>query len=164
MRCLNALRSNIPAEQAFALNHLVKISFERGDKYKFDSFPGLAEGLVDKALEVGQLFYHVNWTVSWNIPHDSGDPNVLDGNYGTQDILERIDNLIEKDMPDVLQTESFADNLVLVTEAVLTLRNMVTLPENAHNLSDFPPIKDLICIVLHLPQRDSDALHDPEFR
>ncbi|RBR24056.1 uncharacterized protein FIESC28_03169 [Fusarium coffeatum] len=155
MRCLNALRSNIPAEQAFALNHLVKISFERGDKYKFDSFPGLAEGLVDKALEVGQLFYHVNWTVSWNIPHDSSDPNVLDGNYGTQDILERIDNLIEKDMPDVLQTESFADNLVLVTEAVLTLRNMVTLPENAHNLSDFPPIKDLICIVLHLPQRDS---------
>ncbi|RGP77638.1 hypothetical protein FLONG3_4211 [Fusarium longipes] len=155
MRCLNALRSNIPAEQAFALNHLVKISFERGDKYKFDSFPGLAEGLVDKALEVGQLFYHVNWTVSWSIPNDSSDPSVLDGNYGTPDILERIDNLIEKDMPDVLQTESYADSLVLITEAVLTLRNMVTLPENAHNMSDFPPIKDLICIILTLPQKDS---------
>ncbi|KAF5002840.1 hypothetical protein FGRMN_94 [Fusarium graminum] len=155
MRCLNALRSNIPAEQSFALNHLVKISFERGDKYKFDSFPGLAEGLVDKALEVGQLFYHVNWTVSWNSPSDPSDPNILDGNYGTQDILERIENLMEKDVPDVLQTESYADNLVLVTEAVLTLRNMVTLPENAHHMSDFPPLKDLICIVLSLPQRDS---------
>ncbi|KAM0562787.1 hypothetical protein ACHAPJ_001627 [Fusarium lateritium] len=155
MRCLNALRSNIPAEQAFALNHLVKISFERGDKYKFDSFPGLAEGLVDKALEVGSLFYHVNWTVSWGSPIDSGDFGVLDGNYGTQDILERIENLIEKDMPDVLQTESYADNLVLVTEAILTIRNMVTLPENAHNMSDFPPLKDLICIILCLPQKDS---------
>ncbi|KAH6958926.1 hypothetical protein HG530_015304 [Fusarium avenaceum] len=155
MRCLNALRSNIPAEQSFALNHLVKISFERGDKYKLDSFPGLAEGLVDKALEVGQLFYHVNWTVSWNLPFDSSDLNVLDGNNGSPDILERIENLIEKDVPDVLQTESYADNLVLISEAVLTMRNMVTLPENAHHMSDFPPLKDLICIVLSLPQKDS---------
>ncbi|KAF5660185.1 Los1p-like protein [Fusarium denticulatum] len=155
MRCLNALRSNIPAEQAFALSHLVKISFERGDKYKFDSFPGLAEGLVDKALEVGHMFYHVKWSISWNLPYDSSDPSALDGNYGTKDILERIENLIEKDVPDILQTESFADNMVLITEAVLTLRNMVTLPENAHNISDFPPVKDLICIILNLPQKDS---------
>ena len=55
----------MPAEQAYALNHLVKISYERGDKYRFDGFPGLAEGLTEKALEVGRLFYHVNWTVSW---------------------------------------------------------------------------------------------------
>ncbi|RSL88247.1 hypothetical protein CEP51_001835 [Fusarium floridanum] len=154
MRCLNALRSNIAAEQAFALNHLVKISFERGDKYKFDSFPGLAEGLVEKALEIGQIFYHVNWTVSW----DSVDPNdvgVLDGNYGTPDILERIQNLIEKDRPDVLQTEAYSDQLVLITEAILTIRNMVTLPENAHNMSDFYPLRDLICIILHLPPKDS---------
>ncbi|KAH8722081.1 hypothetical protein BGZ61DRAFT_530549 [Ilyonectria robusta] len=155
MRCLNALRSNIPAEQAFALNHLVKISYERGDKYKFDSFPGLAEGLVEKALQVGSLFYHVNWVVSWDPSIDSSDIDTLDGNNGTQDILERIHNLIEKDMPDVLQTEAYADELVLVTEAVLTIRNMVTLPENAHNMSDFYPLKDLICIILHLPHKDS---------
>lgn len=155
MRCLNALRSNIPAEQAFALNHLVKISYERGDKYKFDSFPGLAEGLVEKALQVGSLFYHVNWVVSWDPTIDSSDIDTLDGNNGTQDILERIHNLIEKDMPDVLQTEAYADELVLVTEAVLTVRNMVTLPENAHNMSDFYPLKDLICIILHLPHKDS---------
>ncbi|KAF4978184.1 hypothetical protein FZEAL_5399 [Fusarium zealandicum] len=155
MRCLNALRSNIPAEQAFALNHLVKISFERGDKYKFDSFPGLAEGLVEKALQVGRLFYHIDWTVSWDSAIDPSDIGVLDGNCGTQDILERIQNLIEKDVPDVLQTESYSDDLVLITEAVLTIRNMVTLPENAQNLSDFYPLKDFICIVLHLPHKDS---------
>ena len=154
-RCLNALRSSIPAEQAYALNHLVKISYERGDKYKFDSFPGLAEGLVDKALQVGNIFYHVNWTVSWDLYNDSTGLGVLDGNNGTNDILERIDNLIEKDVPDVLQTEQYSDELVLVTEAVLTIRNMMTLPENAHNMSDFYPLKDLICIVAHLPEKDS---------
>lgn len=133
----------------------MKISFERGDKYKFDSFPGLAEGLVEKALQIGSLFYHVNWTVSWDSFTDSNDVGCLDGNYGTPDILERIENLIEREIPDVIQTEKFADEMVLTTEAILTIRNMVTLPENAHNLSDFHPVKDLICIVLQLPARDS---------
>lgn len=154
-RCLSALRSELPAEQAFALNHLVKISFERGDKYKFDSFPGLAEGLVDKALQVGGLFFHVNWVVSWDPYNESSDIGVLNGNEGTQNILERIESLIEKDTPDVLQSEKYSDELVLVTEAVLTIRNMVTLPENAFSLCDFYPLKDLICIILHLPSRDS---------
>ncbi|KAF4122819.1 chromatin structure-remodeling complex subunit RSC9 [Geosmithia morbida] len=154
-RCLNALRSSIVAEQTFALNHLVKISFERGDKYRFDSFPGLAEGLVDKALQVGSIFYYINWRVSWDGNYDASDIGVLDGNNGTPDILERIDSLIEKDTPDVLQTEKYADELVLITEAALTIRNMMTLFENAASMADFYPLKDLICIILHLPVRDS---------
>ncbi|KAK2589885.1 hypothetical protein QQS21_012438 [Conoideocrella luteorostrata] len=154
-RCLNALRSSIPAEQSFALNHLVKISFERGDKYRFDAFPGLAEGLVDKALQVGSLFYHVSWVVSWDPYADSSHIGHLDGNHGTRDIIERIGNLVEKNQPDALETESYTDEMILITEAVLTLRNMVTLPENALNMSDFFPIKDLICIILHLPPNDS---------
>jgi chromatin structure-remodeling complex subunit RSC9 len=92
--------------------------------------------------------------VSWDLDV-SGDPSVLDGNNGTQDILERISSLMEKEVPDVLQTEAVADQLVLVSEAVLTLRNMVTLPENALNMSDFPPLKDLICIILSLPAKDT---------
>jgi chromatin structure-remodeling complex subunit RSC9 len=154
MRCLNALRSKIPEEQTYALNHLVKISYERGDKYKFDSFPGLAEGLVEKALQVGRLFYHVDWTISWSSTDDVQDVGRLDGNYGTPDILDRIGSLIEKESPDSLQPEHFSDEMVLITEAVLTVRNMVTLPENAHAMSDFPPLKDLICIIMHLPHRD----------
>ena len=155
MRCLNALRSGIPEEQAFALYHLVKISFERGDKYRFDAFPGLAEGLVDKALQIGSMFYHVNWTISWDPYVDSRDLGCLDGNNGTLNILERIASLIEKDTTDTLQTEACADDMVLITETILTLRNMVTLPENAQNMSDFYPLKDLVCIVMHLPNRDS---------
>ncbi|KAL3962533.1 hypothetical protein ACCO45_004056 [Purpureocillium lilacinum] len=153
-RCLNALRSGIPAEQAFGLNHLVKISFERGDKFRFDAFPGLAEGLVDKALEVGNLHYHVDWKVVWDASVDTGDIGCLDGNNGTPDILERIESLVERDVPEALQTAEYSDRLVLVTEAVLTMRNMVTLPENAHNMSDFYPLKDLVCIILQLPPRD----------
>lgn len=154
MRCLNALRSRIPEEQAFALYHLVKISFERGDKYRFDAFPGLAEGLVEKALEVGSLFYHVNWKISWYSMGASTDLGCLDGNNGTANILERIESLMERDTTDALQPEAVSDDMVLITEAVLTIRNMVTLPENAHTLSDFNPLKDLICIILHLPDRD----------
>ncbi|KAG6033700.1 hypothetical protein E4U19_006282 [Claviceps sp. Clav32 group G5] len=153
-RCLNALRSGVPSEQSFALNHLVKISFERGDKYRFDAFPGLAEGLVDKALQVGSLFYHVSWTVSWDSRADDSHIGQLDGNNGTPNILERISNLVEIDQPEALQTGEQTDQMVLIAEAVLTLRNMVTLPENAVNMSDFFPLKDLICIILHLPPKD----------
>ncbi|PFH56268.1 hypothetical protein XA68_16789 [Ophiocordyceps unilateralis] len=154
-RCLMALRSGLPAEQAFALNHLVKISYERGDKYRFDAFPGLAEGLVDKALQVGRLYYDVDWTVSWDLYLESTEVGTLDGNNGTPDILDRIQGLVERDTPEALQTERYADELVLVTEAVLTIRNMVTLPDNAVNMSDFPPLKDLLCIIIHLPAKDS---------
>ena len=154
-RCLNALRSGVRDEQAFALNHLVKISYERGDKYRFDAFPGLAEALVDKALNIGSIFYHINWHVLWDPTIETGEIGELDGNYGTPDILDRISNLVEKEAPDALATEAYTDEMILVTEAVLTIRNMVTLPENAHNMSDFNPLKDLICIILHLPAKDS---------
>lgn len=134
---------------------MVKISFERGDKYKFDSFPGLAEGLVDKALEIGELFYHVNWKVSWDPSNDVNDIGILDGNYGTPDILERLQNLVEKDTLDALQTETYLDKMIQITEAILTIRNMVTLHENAYNMSEFPAVKDLICIIMHLPEKDT---------
>ncbi|KAI0443476.1 arid/bright DNA binding domain-containing protein [Xylaria telfairii] len=150
-RCLQALRSGIPAEQAFALNHLVKISYERGDKYKFDSFLGLAEGLIEKALEVGSLFYDVDWQISYSGDQDSSNPGVLDGLDGTPDILERIRNLTPKPVLDHLQPADFSDRLLRITEAVLTMRNMVMLVENAVYMSEVYPLKDVLCIILHLP-------------
>ncbi|RYC59438.1 hypothetical protein CHU98_g6774 [Xylaria longipes] len=150
-RCLQALRSGIPAEQAFALNHLVKISYERGDKYKFDSFLGLAEGLIEKALEVGSLFYDVDWQISYSGDQDSSNPGLLDGLDGTSDILERIRNLTPKPVLDHLQPADFSDRLLRITEAILTMRNMVMLQENAIYMSDVCPLKDVLCIILHLP-------------
>ena len=155
VRCLLALRSGIPAEEAFALNHLVKISYERGDKYKFESFGGLAEGLTEKALQVGGLFYDVDWSISYDPDSDGNDIGELDGVNGTADILERISQLKPKPVLDSVQTEEFCDQVILITEAALTIRNMVQLPENAYFMAEFLPIRDLICIVLRLPNSES---------
>ncbi|KAL1838705.1 hypothetical protein VTJ49DRAFT_2295 [Mycothermus thermophilus] len=153
-RCLLALRSGIRAEQAFALYHLVKISFERGDKYKFSQFSGLAEGLTEVALSVGSLFYDVEWTICDDPDIDDSELGVLDGINGTPDILERIAELKPKDVQDSLQPAEFADQMTLITEAVLTIRNMVMLPENAWFIAEYPPINALLCILLHLPPLD----------
>ncbi|KAI1089736.1 hypothetical protein F5B19DRAFT_359277 [Rostrohypoxylon terebratum] len=153
MRCLQALRSGIPEEQSFALNHLVKISFERGDKYKFESFQGLAEGLIEKALEIGTLFYHVEWQISYfndPVPENS-DIVFLDGVNGTSDILERIAKLSPKPVLDHMQSAEFSDRLLRITEAVLTIRNMVMLLDNAVYLADVNSLRDLLCIILRLP-------------
>jgi len=150
-RCLQALRSEIPAEQAFALNHLVKISFERGDKYKFESFQGLAEGLIDKGLEIGSLFYNIKWEVDYSGNPDATDLGALDGLNGTDDILDRIERLTPKVVMDHLQTAEFSDQFLRITEAILTVRNMVMLIENASYMSEVFPLRDLLCIILNLP-------------
>src|ERR1700733_642774 len=90
VRCLCALRSGIPTEQDYALHHLVKISMERGDKYKFESFPGLAEALIEKLLEISSLFYEVEWQVSYTADGLMTRENTIDGLQGTPDILQKI--------------------------------------------------------------------------
>ncbi|KAI1766952.1 hypothetical protein GGR53DRAFT_484177 [Hypoxylon sp. FL1150] len=159
MRCLQALRSGIPAEQSFALNHLVKISFERGDKYKFESFLGLAEGLIEKALEISSLFYGVDWQISYmndQGSHSGESENseiaILDGLNGTSDILDRISKVKPKPVLDHMQPAEFSDRLLRITEAVLTIRNMVMLVENSIYMADVYPLKDLLCIILRLPE------------
>jgi chromatin structure-remodeling complex subunit RSC9 len=133
---------------------LVKISYERGDKYKFSQFSGLSEGLTEFALGIGSLFYDVDWTISNDPDFDDGEIGELDGIHGTTDILERIARLKSKDVQDNFQPAEFTDHLTLIIEAVLTIRNMVMLHDNAWYVADYPPIKDLLCILLHLPSLD----------
>lgn len=154
-RCLYALRSGIPEEQSFALHHLLKISYERGDRYKFDAFPGLAEGLVEMALKVGSLFWDVNFTISYDPEADGDDIGELDGINGTADIIERIDQLKPRSGQEHLQPAYFADQMVLITEASLAIRNMLMLRENCESMADFPPLRDLLCIILHLPSSEN---------
>lgn len=151
LRCLLSLRSKVLAEQAFALTHLVRISFERGDKYKFDSFPGLSDGLIDKALEIGSIFYKVNWELTYN-QHDSVENiHLLDAINGTSDILDRIPVLTPKDVSDDTIEARDLELLNNCTEAILTIRNMVLLPDNANYMSDSASLRDLLCIILSLP-------------
>lgn len=152
VRILNSLRSPLEAEQDFALHHLVKISHERGDKYRFDAFAGLADGLLERLLSVGSLFYDVDWQISYS-GDEEGD-NILDGINGTADILQRIEQLQRIDSPDDLQPGQLAHKLNKILEAGLTLRNLALLDENAIYLSEMAPVKDLLCIILNLPSPD----------
>lgn len=151
IRALHALRSKEPEEEAYALHHLVKISHERGDKYRFDQFPGLAEALIAKVIDVGSLFFDVKWDVSY-IEEDFEQSGVLNGLTGTNDLLQKIRKLHTLDIDDDLLPEENAKALNMINEAALIIRNMVMLKENALFASMIPAIRDLIVIVLNLPK------------
>ncbi|KIW14903.1 hypothetical protein PV08_07688 [Exophiala spinifera] len=152
-RCLYGLRSKVPSEEVFALHHLVKVSDERGDKYKFEGFPYLAEALLDKALEISELVYGVTWEIVYN-EDDSAHPiNTLNAAFGTKDLLDRIQqtstSITDEDVEDAESTQ----NLSRLNEAILVIRNMVTLPDNAFFLSKMPLFKDLLVIAINLPDQ-----------
>ncbi|KAG4420036.1 hypothetical protein IFR04_006795 [Cadophora malorum] len=155
VRCLCALRSGIPAEQDYALHHLVKISMERGDKYRFEGFPGLAEALVEKVLEVSSLFYNVDWEVSYTEDGEMVSGDIINGVTGTPDILERIAALSKLKVDDNIHTEEFSDKMLQINEAALTLRNMVMLEENALYVYELSPLRDFLSIALNLPNLES---------
>ncbi|KAF4637211.1 hypothetical protein G7Y89_g878 [Cudoniella acicularis] len=154
VRCLCALKSGTKSEQDYALHHLVKISMERGDKYRFESFSGLAEALIEKLLEVSSLFYEVDWQISYADDGAMTSINILNGLDGTPDILQRIAQLPKLDVDDNIQTAELSDTLLMANEAALTMRNMVMLEENAHYVSEMAPLRDFLSIALNLPKLD----------
>jgi chromatin structure-remodeling complex subunit RSC9 len=151
IRALHALRSKQPDEEAYALHHLVKISHERGDKYRFDQFPGLAEALIGKVIDVGALFYDVAWEISYS-EDDLDKAEVLNGLSGTKDLLKRIQSLQTLDVHDELLPEETAKALNMINEAALILRNMVMLKENALFAAMIPSIRDMLVVILTLPK------------
>lgn len=146
------LKSGLPNEVEYALHHLVKISHERGDKYKFEAFPTLANGLIDVVLGVSSLYYNIEWEVSFT-DEDSTETHVLNGMSGTRDILQRIQSLQPLGNIDDLETKEFSKKLELINQAGLVIRNMVLLEENASFLSQEYSIRDFLCIALNLPKR-----------
>lgn len=149
VRTLQGLRSQVPEEQDYALHHLVKISHERGDKYKFDAFPNLAEGLIEYVLGISSLFYDVKWEICYS--DYEGGVNVLDGISGTPDILQRIQSLKRVDTPNEMESQEFGRKLTKILEAGLTIRNLSLLEDNAVYLSDMPQLRDFLSIALNLP-------------
>ena len=150
VRTLQGLRSNIADEQDYALHHLVKISHERGDKYKFEAFPNLAEALIEYALDASSIFYDVKWEIDYM--EQSYELNSLDGINGTPDILQRLQSLKRRDYADEVETESDSHKLTKIHEAGLTIRNLALLEENALYLADLPQLRDFLSIALNLPQ------------
>jgi chromatin structure-remodeling complex subunit RSC9 len=152
---LLALQSGLIEEEEYALHHLVKISHERGDKYRFDGFPGLAEALIHKVLEVTSLFYNISWDVAYYEEESVASLNMLNGLTGTPDLLDRLKKLDLIANDDEVEPEEFTKHIGRVSEAGLVLRNMVMLQENAQYVSRIPLIRDVITVVLNLPRRSS---------
>ncbi|KAK7545999.1 RSC complex subunit Rsc9 [Phyllosticta paracitricarpa] len=157
IRALLALKSGNVEEEAYALHHLVKISHERGDKYRFDGFPGLAEALIERLLEVSTLFYGIRWEICYVEEETMLQRNdTLNGISGTSDLLKKIHShtpLILTD--DEVQTKDFSEALGRIHEAGLVVRNLVMLDANAYYVSQLPQIRDFITIALNLPRRAS---------
>ena len=160
IRCLYGLRSEIREEQEFALHHLVKVSFERGDKYKFEGFPQLAESLLEKALEISTLIHGIKWIVSYEEGAGLHDGDVLNGSFGTDGLYERLQTLPVLADKGVLEPTDFSHMLIKLNEAALVIRNMVMLEENGLFLSKFSLLRDFLIIALNLPQQERLA----EFR
>ena len=152
VRAQLALQSGIPEEEQYALHHLVKISHERGEKYRFDQFPGLAESLVKKALQVSNLFYDVEWDVSYEDEYSGADEEVLNGLRGTSHIIQKLKSRVPHVTNDDVHDATFVSEMNHITEAGLIIRNMCMLDDNAKFLSQQPLIRDYLAVVLDLPQ------------
>lgn len=153
VRCVQGLRSGIRREQEFALHHLVKVSHERGDKFKFEGFPTLAEALMEKVVEVAELAYGVPFQVSYLDPRGRSAENTLNAVHGTENLLQKLKMLPEYVEDNEIEPEDYAQRLDKVNEATLVIRNMVTLEENAFFLSKMALFRDLLILLLNLPRQ-----------
>ena len=151
-RCLYGLRSGIPEEQSFALHHLVKVSYERGDKYKFEGFPFLAESLIEKALEVMELVYGVKWELSYSHKEGTAPENTLNGAFGTPNLLDRI-RILKRNIKYDGDGDKPSEQLEKLNEAALVIRNMLILEDNARLVSRFALLRDFLTIAISLPNQ-----------
>lgn len=149
VRTLQSLRSGIPAEQEYALHHLVKISHERGDKFKFEAFPMLAEALVDYILSITSEYYDIHWKVDYMESDKS--INALDGINGTPGLVERIKSMPRIDVADELEPRDKVMHFEKCKEAALTMRNLSLMDDNAKYLSDMADVRDMLTIIMSLP-------------
>lgn len=149
-RCLFGLRSGIPEEQSFALHHLVKVSYERGDKYKFEGFPLLAESVIEKALEIMQVVYGVKWEVSYNHKEGLAPENTHNAAFGTPNLLQRL-RILKRNTSEDDRSEKSSQSLEKLNETALVIRNMLTLEDNALLISKMPLFKDFLIIAISLP-------------
>ncbi|KAI9372900.1 hypothetical protein BJX61DRAFT_542265 [Aspergillus egyptiacus] len=149
------LQSGISDEVDFALYHLVQISNQRGDKFKFEGFPLLAENLMEKAIEISVLLTGAKWELQYDFHQSTDRVNVLNALHGTRDILERIKQIPVTLPDDTLETYEFNHRLRNVKEATLILRNMVLMKDNAFYISRYAHglLRDFLVIMLNIPDQ-----------
>ncbi|KAL8904254.1 MAG: hypothetical protein Q9171_007117, partial [Xanthocarpia ochracea] len=153
VRTLQALKSGIPGEIRYALHHLVKISHERGDKFRFEAFPGLAEALIEYIMGITSEYYAIDWRVTYM--EDVSSDNVLDAINGTPQLAEKMQRAKRIDFVDELWDPESVIHFENVMQAGLATRNLLHMEENSQYLvRETNLARDMLTIVLNLP-------HDP---
>ena len=153
VRAQMALQSGIAEEEEYALHHLVKISHERGDRYKFAQFPGLADALVRKVLQISNLFYDIDWDINYDDETFATDDETLNGISGTPNIVAKLEASSCHITDDTVEDAQFLSKLNRILEAALAIRNMCMLEENAKYVAAMPLVQDMITVILNLPGR-----------
>lgn len=143
------MRSGIQEEQYYAIHHLVKISHERGDKFKFEAFPNLAEALIEFIIKITSVYYDIHWEFDYQEVRKG--INILDCINGTPDIVERLKSMPRIDHQDELEPEELSMKFQKANEACLALRNLGMMEDNAKYLSDLKETRDMLTIILSLP-------------
>ncbi|KAJ5899482.1 hypothetical protein N7495_004226 [Penicillium taxi] len=150
------LQSKIPDEVDFALFHLVQISNQRWDKFKFEGFPLLAETLMEKAMEITFLCTGVQWELIYDpkIFKVTDRVNSLNTLEGTRDLLERIKQIPLTLPANTLETDEFHHLFRNIKEATLVLRNMVLLKENAFYVATYAKglLRDFLVVLINTPK------------
>ena len=117
VRAQMALQSGISEEEEYALHHLVKISHERGDRYKFAQFPGLADALVRKVLQISNLFYDIDWDITYEDDTLVTDDESLNGISGTPNIIAKLKSRSCHITDDTVEDAQFLSKLNRILEA-----------------------------------------------
>ncbi|KAK9465736.1 hypothetical protein V1512DRAFT_265268 [Lipomyces arxii] len=128
-----AIRSNLPDELDWALQSLVRMSFETPDDLHFDRYPALVPALLEK-LSMADEFADIDI-----YPLKLSDGTVVEteddiGLFGVTSENEKIRNKLDK-----------------ILEAALVLRNAAINPENARHLSRSRVCVDVLVKCLSLP-------------
>ncbi|KAK9333429.1 hypothetical protein V1520DRAFT_139945 [Lipomyces starkeyi] len=116
-RVVLAIRSNLPDEMDWALQSLVRMSFETPDDLHFDRYPALAPALVEK-LNSADQFKDID---TYSFQTNDGKVVTTDDDLGL--------------FGATVATEKVRKQLDKVLEAALVLRNAAINPENARHLS-----------------------------
>ncbi|PCH04597.1 Hypothetical protein PENO1_022090 [Penicillium occitanis (nom. inval.)] len=155
---LQSIQCPDPYEHDWALFHLVQISNTRGDKFRFEGFPMLAESLMEHAMGITELLTGVKWELEHDFtrfPLKKHRINVLNSFWGTDDILMRIKKLPITLPDDSLEDADLSSRLRRIKEATLVLRNMCLLPANASYLTWACKglVRDFLCVMTNLPNQ-----------
>ncbi|KAK9480443.1 hypothetical protein V1514DRAFT_325419 [Lipomyces japonicus] len=129
-----SIRSNIPEEMDWALQSLVKMSFETPDQLSLERYPGLAHALLEKLSSVGSFAGTMD---TYQVNNGSTYENTEDDLGITAD-----------------KTEAH-EKLAKVLEAALILRNTSINPENARYLASVRSCGYALVKSLNLPESPS---------